>query len=157
MDTEWGAVKCAMGEAVSIGPQAFGKLPGSYVILAVPPVSPSNDDVDWDDEVEKGQGESTDSLHYLQMGLRSTIRGCFQTIKAKTANSVEAIGIPTITTKPSNSSEVYHTCLNIVLETIIEESKLTNLKAVYLLASSGEEAKTLIKSASELGLAIASS
>ncbi|KAG7359458.1 leucine rich repeat LRR-containing protein [Nitzschia inconspicua] len=150
-ETEWGNVKCATGEAVTLGPRSFDELDAKFVFLAVPPLSPNNDDTEWDFGscgLIRNKMAEEDALHYLDTGLRATVRSSFRNIKN---TGVEAVAVATITTKP-HGSEAYQRSLQVVLETIIEESKRTSVKKVHLVAASGEEANYLIKTALETGL-----
>jgi hypothetical protein len=141
--TTWGPVKCATGEATRFGPRSFSKLAARYVVLAVSPLSPSNDDDDWDDDAFQDE----DGLHYLDTGLRASYRSIFRKVND---TGVGAVGIPTITTKPKGRQ--YERTLRVGLQTLIEEAKFTKLKSIHLLASSGEEATLLIKTALGMGL-----
>jgi O-acetyl-ADP-ribose deacetylase (regulator of RNase III) len=76
-------------------------------------------------------------------------RSSFRKIKN---TGLEAVGIPTITTK--NTGDTYEKSLRVGLLTLIEESKLTKLNSIHLLASSGKEATILIKMALEMGLGV---
>ena len=149
--TEWGPVKCATGESVSVGPAKFDDISARYIFLSVAPLSPTNDDTEWDagSRSKNKTNAEADELHYLDTGLRAAVRSSFRNIKN---TGVEAVGIPTITTSP-NGSDAYERSLRVVLETIVEESKRTNMKAVHLIAASGDEANRLIKMALETGLA----
>jgi hypothetical protein len=152
METEWGQVKCATGEAVSLGPRTFGDLAAKFVFLAVPPVSPTNDDSEWDFQVHSGMTDAQiDSLHYLETGLKAVVRSSFRNIKN---TGVKTVGLSTITTRPGDS-EAYKRSLKVVLETIVEEAKRTCLTEIHLYACSGEEANQLIKTAVNLGLPLA--
>jgi hypothetical protein len=179
LSTEWGLVKCATGEALSVGPRSFGQLSARHIILSVTPLSPTNDDTEWDGNahIERGKLPSSggsnaaaqeDGLHYMETGLRAAMRSTFRTIKK---TGVEAVAIPTITTKaptscngntgkpvPPTSTTAYARCLNVVLETIVEESKSmdASLKQIHLVASSVDEAGQLIKAAVEMGLSLVS-
>jgi len=152
-DTKWGPVKIGTGEAVMLGPNTYGDLMSRFVILAVSPLSPTNDDDDWDTKKKKqNQSEHTnaqdeDALHFMEMSLRSSYRSSFSMIKAST---MEAVAIPMITTK--EDGETYDRSLKVGLQTIVDEAKFTDLKHVYVLANSTKEAITLIKMALTMGL-----
>lgn len=140
--TEWGAVKCATGEAVIIGPRSYSRLAARYVVVGVPPLSPTNDDEDWD-----GETLDEDALHYLDTGLRACFRSSFNHIKS---TGLEGVGIPTITTK--EGGKTYERTLQVGLQTLVEEIKTTKLTSVHLMATSGNEAKMLIRMALTMGL-----
>jgi hypothetical protein len=132
-----------------LGPISFEELNNIFVGLAVPPLSPTNDDTVWDFSSTSGNAlAEEDALYYLETGLRASVRSSFNNIKS---TSVENVGISTVTTNPYGS-DAYQTGLKVVLETIIEESKLTTLRNVHLMAASVEEASYLIKAALETGL-----
>mmetsp|Transcript_37350 Transcript_37350/g.57949 ORF Transcript_37350/g.57949 Transcript_37350/m.57949 type:complete len:1510 (+) Transcript_37350:109-4638(+) len=142
-DTTWGAVKCAMGEAVRVGPRSYGKLMFRQVVLAVSPLPPTNDDEAWDGDKNKDE----DGLHYLVTGLRASYRSSFRQMKD---TALAGVGIPMITTKEGGAT--YEPTLRVGLQTVLEESKLTGLQSIHLIASSGKEATALIKMALEMGL-----
>jgi hypothetical protein len=138
--TDWGPVKCPTGEAVMLGPLTFSQLPARCAFLAVGPLSPTNDDTDWDEA-------DANALQVLDIELRASYRSALQHIGQ---SSVEAVGVPTLTSNAEGSA--YERTLWVGLKTIIEEAKRTNLLAVDMYASSGKEANLLIKMALGLGL-----
>lgn len=142
VDTEWGPTKIATGEAEIVGPRSYSKLSARYVVLAVPPLSPSNDDEEFDaDFVDQ------DTLHYLETTLRTAYRSSFQMVKN---TGMEGVGIAPATTKPGG--KVYERTLKIGLQTLIDEAKTTRLQSIHLMAATEKEAKILIKLASACGL-----
>ena len=143
--TQWGPVKCGTGEAVIIGPRTYGKLFARFLIMAVSPLSPTNDDDDWDGDFNKDE----DALHYLETGLRASYRSCFRMIRQ---TSLEAVAIPTITTKDTGGT--YERTLRVGLQTVLEESKFSKLSKIVLMPSSPKEAVILIKMASSMGLSL---
>ena len=112
------------------------------MVLSVPPLSPSNDDVEWDEGVP-----DEDALHYLHTSLRACFRSSFRRIQEA---GLEAVGIPALSTKEGGRS--YEKTLMVGLQTVIEEAKGTQLASIHLLASSGTEAKMLIKLAMSMGM-----
>jgi hypothetical protein len=138
--TDWGPVKCPTGEAVVVGPLTFSEMPARFAFLAVGPLSPTNDDTDWD-------AADANALQVLDIELRASYRSALQHIGH---SGVEAVGVPTLTSNPEGSA--YERTLWIGLKTIVEEAKRTNLLAVDMCASSGKEANLLIKMALGLGL-----
>ena len=118
-----------------------------------PPLSPTNDDTEWDfgEEGKPQTAAETNALHYLDTGLKAAARSCFRNIKN---TEVESVALSTVTTKPGKT-EAYERTLRVILETIMEESKRTKLKSVSLFAASGEEANRLIKLAVAMGATLA--
>ena len=143
-ETTWGPAKCAMGEAVIVGPRAYSKLKFHHMILAVSPLSPTSDDASWDEDKVR---VDEDGLHYLVTGLRASYRSSFRQLKG---TGISGVGIPTITTKAGGAT--YQATLRVGLQTVLEESKLCNLQSIHMLAASSKEATALIKIAVEMGL-----
>jgi len=139
--TDWGPVKCPTGEAVIVGPLTFTNIPARFIFLAVGPLSPTNDDADWDVDQDEN------ALHVLDTELRAAYRSSFQKIAM---TGVEAIGISPITSRVDGA--MYERTLWVGLKTVIEEAKRTQLRIINLYASSGKEANLLIKMAMDLGL-----
>jgi hypothetical protein len=145
-ETQWGPVKCETGNAVMIGPRTYSKLPARYLVFAVSPLSPTNDDDEWDGDAN----QDADALHYLDTTLRSAYRSSFRLVND---SSMEAVAFPTITTKETGGT--YERSLTVGLQTLVEETKFSKIKSVYLLTTSKKESTTLIKMALEMGLTIA--
>jgi hypothetical protein len=145
-DTTWGPVKCGTGEATMLGPRTYSKLGSRFVILSVSPLSTTNDDDDWDGD----ENQDEDALHYLDTAMRSSYRSSFQMINVA---GMETVAIPTITSKETGGT--YERTLRVGLQTLVEETKFTNLKHLHLVTSSKKEATKLIKMALEMGLACA--
>lgn len=142
VDTEWGPTKIATGEAEIVGPRSYSKLSARYAVLAVPPLSPSNDDEEFDvDSVDQ------DTLHYLETTLRTAYRSSFQMVRN---TGMEGIGMVPATTKAGG--KVYERTLKIGLHTLIDEAKTTRLHSIHFMAATEKEAKILIKMASACGL-----
>ena len=146
IETQWGPVKCETGTAARIGPREFSKLVATYLVCAVSPVSPSNDDDDWDGD----ENQDADALHYLDTSIRSAYRSSFRMIND---TPLEAVAFTTNTTKETGGT--YERTLGVGLQTLVEEAKFTKLKSVYLYTSSKKEATTLIKMALDMGLSVA--
>ncbi len=141
-ETHWGPVKIATGDAEIVGPRSYSKLTARYVVMAVPPLSPSNDDEEYDADTA-----DDDTLHYLETTLRTTYRSSFQMVKN---TGMEGVGLTPVTTKPGG--KLYERMLQICLQTVIDEAKTTRLHSVHLIASTEKEAKILIKLAGDIGL-----
>ena len=146
IETQWGPVKCETGTAARIGPRAFSKLVASFLVCAVSPLSPSNDDDDWDGD----ENQDADALHYLDTSVRSAYRSSFRMIND---TPLEAVAFTTNTTKQTGGT--YDRTLSVGLQTLVEEAKFTKLKSVYLFTSSKKESTTLIKMALDMGLTVA--
>ena len=144
-ETKWGPAKIAMGEAQLIGPRSYSNLTARYVVMGVPPVSPSNDDEEWDAETT-----DEDTLHFLDTGLRTCYRSSFRLVKR---TGMEGVAVPTVTTK--RGGNVYERTLRIGLQTLIEEAKTTRLRSIHFMASTEEESRILIKLAHANGLVVA--
>lgn len=140
--TQWGDIKCPTGEAVIVGPRSYSRLAARYVVLGVPPLSPSKDDDEWESDVPDDDG-----LHYLDTQLRACYRSSFRKIKD---TGLEAVGIPVISSK--EDGKAYERTLLVGLQSLIEEAKTTKLHSIHLLASSGKEAKILIRLALTMGV-----
>eukprot|EP00980_Cylindrotheca_fusiformis_P019269 scaffold6589_cov123-Cylindrotheca_fusiformis.AAC.5 len=138
--TEWGPVKCPTGEAVMVGPLTFSGLRSRFVFLAVGPLSPTNDDTEWD-------RANANALQVLEIELRASYRSALQHVSK---SGVEAVCVPTLTSNPEGSA--YERTLWVGLKTIIEEAKRTKLVELDIRAASGKEANLLIKMALGLGL-----
>lgn len=144
-ETKWGPARIATGEAEIVGPRSYHNLAARYVVMAVPILSPANDDEEWD-----GENTDEDALHVLDTGLRTCYRSSFRLVKN---TGMEGVGVPTVTTK--EGGKVYERTLRIGLQTVIEEAKTTRLKSIDYIASSEKEAKILIKMAHTIGLVVA--
>mmetsp|Transcript_32118 Transcript_32118/g.78045 ORF Transcript_32118/g.78045 Transcript_32118/m.78045 type:complete len:1482 (+) Transcript_32118:260-4705(+) len=140
--TDWGPVKCPTGEAVGIGPLAFSNLEASFVFLAVGPLSPSNDDTEWDHS-------DLNAIQILETEIRASYRSSLQLI-AQTG--VDDVGVPTLTSNPTGNA--YERTLWVGLKTIVEEAKSTELRSIDLCTSSHQEANLLLKMALGLGLTV---
>ncbi|CAJ1954740.1 unnamed protein product [Cylindrotheca closterium] len=140
--TDWGPVKCPTGEAVGIGPLSFSTLQAKFVFLAVGPLSPSNDDTEWDDSDLNG-------IQILETEIRASYRSSLQLIAQTGVNDV---GIPTLTSNPTGNA--YERTLWIGLKTIVEEAKSTELRSIDLCTASHQEANLLLKMALALGLSV---
>lgn len=140
--TDWGPVKCPTGEAVGIGPLTFDGLEAKFVFLAVGPLSPSNDDTEWDHADLNG-------IQILETEIRASYRSSLQLIAQTGVNDV---GVPTLTSNPTGNA--YERTLWIGLKTIIEEAKSTELRSIDLCTASHQEANLLLKMALALGLSV---
>jgi hypothetical protein len=126
-----------------VGPRSFSKLTSRYVVLAVSPLSETNDDDDWDGD----ENQDVDALHYLDTGLRASYRSSFRKVND---TGLEGICLTTITTKETGGT--YERTLRVGLQTLIEETKFSKLKSIRLISSSEKEASLLIKIALEMGV-----
>ena len=140
-DTPWGAAKISMGSAELLGPSTYSNLSARYVILAVPPLSPSKNDTEFDVEAD-----DDDALHYLETTLRTSYRSTFRWIKK---SGMDAVAIPTISTQ--EGGRMYQRTLQIGLETLVEEAKTSKLNNLHYMATTGTEARLLIKLAAANG------
>lgn len=138
--TDWGPVKCPTGEAVMLGPLTFSNVPARFAFLAVGPLSPSNEDTEWD-------VADASALQVLDIELRASYRSALQHVGK---SGVEAVGVPTLTSNVEGSA--YERTLLVGLKTIIEEAKHTTLVELDICASSAKEANLLIKMSLGLGL-----
>jgi Ran GTPase-activating protein (RanGAP) involved in mRNA processing and transport len=143
-ETIYGPVKSLAGEAAFLGPKKYGELAPQCLVLSASPLSPTNDDNDWD-----GDKNDPDSRHFMEIALRASYRSSFA---AMTKNSVKSVGVQMITTKETGTT--YETTLQIGLRTIVEESKFSSLRSIDLCASSSKEATTLINMAMKMGLEV---
>lgn len=143
-NTQWGAVKILTGEAEIVGPRSYSKLAARYVVMVVPPISPSNEDEEYDADTM-----DDDTLQYLEITLRTAYRSSFQMVKN---TGMEGVGITPVTTKPGG--KLYERTLEIGLQTLIDEAKTTRLSSIHLMASAEKEAKILIKLAKANGLEV---
>ena len=145
-ETIWGPVKSLPNTAAVLGPKDFGELTAQYIVLSASPLSPTNDDRDWD-----GDKSDADDRHFMETSLRASYRSSFQVM---TENSLKSVAIPMITTKETGTA--YETTLRIGLQTIVEESKFSTLKSIFVCTSSSKEATLLIKMALQMGLEVRS-
>jgi len=140
--TDWGPVKCPTGEAVGIGALGFSNLEARFVFLAVGPLSPSNDDAEWDHA-------DVNAIQILETEIRAAYRSSLQLIAQTGVNDV---GIPTLTSSPVGNA--YERTLWVGLKTVIEEAKSTKLRSIDVCTASHQEANLLLKMALGLGLAV---
>jgi Ran GTPase-activating protein (RanGAP) involved in mRNA processing and transport len=136
-DSPWGPVRCGTGNAVIVGPQSYGELEAPCVILAVGPLSPTNDD-----HIEADDG---DTLHYVRTMLRSCYRSSL--VLAKHAQ-LQAAAISILTTKQTGSA--YDETLRIALQTLVAEVKFSLLRELHIIVSSQKEASRLIEIMTEM-------
>jgi hypothetical protein len=139
--TRWGLAKCGTGNAVIVGPGNYDDLNVNCVILAVGPLSPScEDDFPPDDE---------DSLHYIQIMMRSCIRSGL--ILAK-HSQVQSVAFPTLTSKQRAGGATYEQTLLMGLKILVEEAKHSDLNNLHIVAKNEEESTKLIAMAIDMGL-----
>ena len=143
IETPWGAAKVLMGSAELLGPSTYSNLSARYVVLAVPPLSPSKTDTEFDGNAAADE----DTVHFMETTLRTSYRSSFRLIKK---SGMDAVAIPTISTQ--EGGRMYQRTLQIGLETLVEEAKSTKLNNIHYMATTGKEARILIKLAAANGL-----
>lgn len=163
--TEWGSVRCATGDSVTVNAKE------GCIVLAVPPLPPKHTSAKNDSSF---RSRNQERLRYTETRLGSAIRSSFRNIRrnnraAKGKGAAMVVGISTTTSLYGDTfrEDSYekeeghcHRSLAVTLNTIVKELRRTkdmggpNTKTtVRLFASSGRaESSELIKIASELGL-----
>jgi hypothetical protein len=138
-NSPWGPVRCGTGNAVIVGPRSYGELDSPCVVLAVGPLSPTNDD-----HIEADDG---DTLHYVRTMLRSCYRSSL--VLAKHAQ-LQAAAISILTTRQTGT--FYDETLCIGLQTLVAEVKFSHLRELHIIASSQKEASRLVEIMSEMSI-----
>lgn len=144
--TPYGPVRCAMGNALMIGPEKFGSLAAPCIILTVPPLSTSIAASNGKDDEDDYLVSSPDILSETKTMLRSCYRSSMVLAKH---SELQALALSLSTTPETSPS--YSETLRTGLETLVAEVQFSHLRDLHLIAQSPKEASMIVGMLQNMG------
>lgn len=140
--TPYGSVRCVTGNAVVVGPANFGVFTHTHVLLAVGPFSPSP----WEGDADDDTLATPESVAYAKCMLRSCYR-CSVLLAKHSGLRTLTLSLST----PPEGSQHYTACLQLGLQTLVDEVPFSHLRDLNLIAQSPQEAALLKSMLEEMG------
>jgi hypothetical protein len=147
--TPYGPVRCAMGNAVMMGPAQFCTLDSPCIILTVGPFSPSIAATSSKAGKNGEEEELVLNSDFLEEA-KTVLRSCYRSSMVLAKHSELQVLALSLSTSP-DSSLSYAETLRVGLETLVAEVQFSHLRDLHLVAQNIGEASLIADMLQEMG------